>query len=250
MDSGDGRTVSRSASGHCDAESIRVRLERRCDCVESICRVLTSATTGVASSLDTNTKGTAIVVYNPLNINREDVVEAAVTFPDGTPKAVRVFGPDGRAVPAQLSNGKVIFVANVPSVGFAVYNVAATDPGREHDDYLATSNSAELKASVSSLENDLYRVTIDRNGDVSGIFDKKIKRELLSAPIRLAISTDNPRQWRHGTWISKTSSGRRARSLAGSARFASLKTGGAGGRRSRTRHRRFKVRADDQSVSR
>ena len=157
--------------------------------------VLTSATTGVASSLDTNTKGTAIVVYNPLNINREDVVEAAVTFPDGTPKAVRVFGPDGRAVPAQLSNGKVIFVANVPSVGFAVYNVEAVDPGREHDDYLATSNSTEMKASDSSLENDRYRVTIDRNGDVSGIFDKKIKRELLSAPIRLAISTDNPRQW-------------------------------------------------------
>ncbi len=27
------------------------------------------------------------------------------------------------------------------------------------------------------------------------IFDKKINRELLSAPIRLAISTDNPEHW-------------------------------------------------------
>ncbi len=157
--------------------------------------VLTSAANGVSSVLDTRTKGAAIVVYNPLNIQREDIVEAAVSFPGGMPKAVRVFGPNGRAAPAQLSNGKVLFVANVPSVGFAVYNVEATDPGREHDDYLATSNSAEMRASDSSLENDRYRVTIDRNGDVSGIFDKKIKRELLSAPIRLAISTDNPRQW-------------------------------------------------------
>src|SRR5439155_5967744 len=35
----------------------------------------------------------------------------------------------------------------------------------------------------------------DKKGDVSSIFDKKVDRELLSAPVRLAISTDNPRQW-------------------------------------------------------
>src|SRR5436190_21044208 len=39
--------------------------------------VLTSATAGVASVLDTQAKGSAIVVYNPLNIAREDVVEAS-----------------------------------------------------------------------------------------------------------------------------------------------------------------------------
>src|SRR5258706_484096 len=32
-------------------------------------------------------------------------------------------------------------------------------------------------------------------GDVASIFDKRLNRELLAAPIRLAISTDNPRQW-------------------------------------------------------
>jgi alpha-mannosidase len=148
--------------------------------------VLTSAADSVSSVLDTQTKGAAIVVYNPLNVQREDIVEAAVSFPGGMPKAVRAFGPDGREVPAQLSNGKVLFIAGVPSVGFAVYNVEPANAGE---------TSSELKATDSSLENDRYRVTIDRNGDVSGIFDKKIKRELLSAPIRLAISTDNPRQW-------------------------------------------------------
>jgi alpha-mannosidase len=158
--------------------------------------VLTSAASSVSSTLDTNTKGNAIVVYNPLNIPREDIVEATITFPNNAaPKAVSVVGPDGRAAPAQLTNGKVLFVAKVPSVGFAVYNVEAIDPGREHYDYLATSNSAEMKATESSLENDRYQIKIDSNGDVSSIFDKKIRRELLSAPIRLAISTDNPRQW-------------------------------------------------------
>jgi len=148
--------------------------------------VLTSAASAVSSTLDTSTKGVPIVVYNPLNIAREDVVEADITFAGGPPKAVRAYGPDGQEVPAQIVNGKVLFLAKAPSVGFAVYNVEAAD---------ATDPSGKLKATESSLENDRYRLAIDRNGDVSSIFDKQINQELLSAPIRLAISTDNPRQW-------------------------------------------------------
>ena len=148
--------------------------------------VLTSAATAIASGLNTQTKGTAIVVYNPLNVERQDIVEAAITFPNGTPKAVRVVGPDGNEVPAQLNNGKVLFLAKAPSVGFAVHDVQPAD---------SASSVSELKVTESSLENARYRVRIDANGDVASIFDKKINRELLSAPVRLAISTDNPRQW-------------------------------------------------------
>ena len=38
--------------------------------------VFTSASTAIASGLDSQTKGTPIVVFNPLNIAREDLVEA------------------------------------------------------------------------------------------------------------------------------------------------------------------------------
>src|ERR1035437_5002042 len=85
--------------------------------------VLTSATQSVASALDTQVSGIPVVVYNPLNIAREDVVEADVTFPGEAPRAVRVFGPDGREVPSQLENGKVLFLAKAPSVGYAVYDI-------------------------------------------------------------------------------------------------------------------------------
>jgi len=147
--------------------------------------VLTSATTAVASGLNTQVKGKAIIVYNPLNIPREDIVEAAMSFPNGTPKAVRVVGPDGNDVPAQLNNGKVLFLARTPSVGFAVYDVQAAE----------VPAASTLKVTESSLENDRYRVSLNGSGDVSSIFDKKINHELLSAPIRLAILSDNPRQW-------------------------------------------------------
>src|SRR5439155_3935749 len=43
--------------------------------------VVTSAAGAIASGLNTQGKGTAIVVYNPLNIEHEDLVEANVSFP-------------------------------------------------------------------------------------------------------------------------------------------------------------------------
>jgi alpha-mannosidase len=147
--------------------------------------VLSDATEAVTAALNTQTQGTAVVVYNSLNIEREDVVEANVAFAGGTPKAVRVTAPDGSVVPAQLQDGKVIFLAKVPSVGYAVYDVQPAD---------APANS-DLKVTQNSLENARYRVTVDNAGDVSSIFDKSVDKELLSAPIRLAISNDHPAQW-------------------------------------------------------
>jgi len=150
--------------------------------------VLTSASSAIASGMNTQGEGTAVVVYNPLNIEREDVVEADLSSAQGVPRAVEVFGPDGKVVPSQIEgSGRVLFLAKVPSVGFAVYDVRPADT--------AAAVSSELKASESSLENARYRITLDANGDVSSIYDKSIKRELLAAPARLALQTEHPFDW-------------------------------------------------------
>ena len=146
--------------------------------------VLTSATESIASLLDTQVKGTPVLVYNPLNIVREDMVEAAV--PGDAFQGVEVFGPDGKQVPAQVENGKVLFLAKAPSVGYAVYDVR---PGGK------SAASKELKVTDSTLENARYKVTLNAAGDVSSIFDKSINKELLASPMRLAISNDAPRDW-------------------------------------------------------
>ena len=135
--------------------------------------------------MNTETKGTPLVVFNPLNIAREDLVEATVSFPGGVPETVRVSGADGKEVPAEISNGKVIFLAKVSSVGYAVYDV---QPG-------TSSVASTLKVSEDSIENQYYRVKLNSDGDVASIFDKSIGRELLQSPARLAISYDNPRDW-------------------------------------------------------
>src|ERR1700740_1684881 len=81
----------------------------------------------------------------------------------------------------------VIFLARVPSVGLAVYDVQAGAS--------AAAVPSRLRVSKDGLENDHYRVKLNQDGDVGSIFDKEIGRELLSAPARLAISYDNPAQW-------------------------------------------------------
>ena len=148
--------------------------------------VLHNATEGVGAALNTDTKGVPVVVFNPLNIAREDIVEGSVDFSGGIPGSVHVTGPDGREVPSQISGGKVLFLARVPSVGYAVYDV---QPGA------GKSAASALRASEHAIENDTYRITLNADGDVASIFDKSIAKELLAAPARLAISYDNPRQW-------------------------------------------------------
>ena len=147
--------------------------------------VFSNATETVAAALNTQAEGIPVVVFNPLNVAREDVVEARLDLPAGT-KAVRVTGPDGRDAASQMSGGKVLFLAKAPSVGYAVYDVSPAP---------AAASSSALKVSASSLENQRYRVSIDASGDISSIFDKSLQRELLSAPARLAISYDNPERW-------------------------------------------------------
>ena len=147
--------------------------------------VLKSAAQGISEGLDTSGAGIPVVVYNSLNIAREDVVEASVKFAGVAPKAVRVTAPDGTQVPAQMQDGKVIFLAKAPSVGYAVYRVEKA----------TAAPKSELKVTASSLENARYTVKLNADGDVSSIFDKQLNKELLAAPMRLAISTDTPRQW-------------------------------------------------------
>jgi alpha-mannosidase len=146
--------------------------------------VLNNATEAVSAVLNTEANGVPLVVFNPLNVAREDIVEASVNLPFAKPKSVRVTGPDGKEVPAQISHGKVIFVAKAPSVGYAVYDVQQ-----------GAGTTATLHVSEESLENQYYRVKLNADGDVASIFDKSLGKELLAAPARLAISYDNPEHW-------------------------------------------------------
>ncbi len=153
--------------------------------------VLGEGVGAVARALDTRGDGVPLVVYNPLGWEREDVVDATVRFPGGAPRAVRVTGPDGREVAAQVDatsgeTARVVFVARVPSLSFSTFTVhEASSPAK----------GGELRVSRDDVENARYRVKLDADGDVASVFDKALGRELLSAPLRLQLFHDEPRRW-------------------------------------------------------
>lgn len=148
--------------------------------------ILTSATQSVAAALDTSGEGLPIVLYNNLNVDREDLVSMTLPASFRGVKSLHVKGANGEEMPAQVSGDQVLFAAKVPSVGFAVYHLSAGGKQKPKSDLRITSNS---------LENARYRVQVNEAGDVSSIFDKSLNKELLSAPLQLQLSTDKPKQW-------------------------------------------------------
>lgn len=151
---------------------------------------LGTAVGAIARSIDTKVKGTPLVVYNPLSIDREDIVQAKVRMPGAT--YVRVYDPKGKEVASQMVSKsgdavEIAFLARVPSVGFAVFDVQKSAS--------PCAMKTGLTASKDGLENAEYKVRLDSNGDVASVFDKIAGKELLSGPARFALLEDSPKEY-------------------------------------------------------
>ncbi len=147
---------------------------------------------GIVRAMDTRVQGTPLVVYNPLSIDRQDVVEATIDFGRRPPAQVSVFDAFGKETPSQVlergeTSVRIAFLADVLPTSLTVFDVRGLDGVREAP--------SMLKVSEKGLENEFYRVTINDDGDVSSIFDKKGDRELLASPARLVFTYEKPRAW-------------------------------------------------------
>lgn len=167
--------------------------------MNSFAEILQNSVGAVARGLDTRTDGTPLVVYNPLSIAREDVVEAELNSDAGwhAGTGVQVFDGEGKSVPTQIlpseraeDVGKIrfLFLAKVPSVGFAVFSAKAQST---FDDAKATA----VRVNERLLENAHYKVTLNDAGDIASVFDKTAGRKLFASPARLAFLTENPSNW-------------------------------------------------------
>lgn len=146
-----------------------------------------SASGGVSRALDTRVKGIPVVVYNPVAEIRREVVEAEVAAA-AKPRAVSVWSPRGERVPAQLlgyrdGKARIAFAAEVGAVGYAVYDLRMQ----------GAAVRSSLKATPNSLENRIYKLTLDANGDIASVLDKRSGRELVQdgKAFRLAMFTEN-----------------------------------------------------------
>ena len=156
-------------------------------------RTLNNAVGAVARCIDTRAcTDVPLVVYNPLSIERTDIVEAEIDLPQSA-QSVVVTDPDGHTVKSQIigrdgTKARVLFLATVPSLGYAAYNLAPSEKSETSDPALSVSEMG--------MENIRYRVAIDANGDVCSVVDKSQGgKELLSGPIRLAMLFDESTTW-------------------------------------------------------
>jgi hypothetical protein len=139
-----------------------------------------------------------VVVFNPLNWTRDDVVSAHVSlYGDASPgdigdyrMGVRLVDESGASVPFHIEQAsgtvsralEMVFVARgVPSIGHKTYFVV---PAEEPDTF---ANAAEIKPDADAarpkrqlgadqIESEFYRVGIDRATGAVTIFDKELNR--------------------------------------------------------------------------
>lgn len=127
-------------------------------------------------------RGVAVAVSNPTQFARTETVECRVPALQNA-SFVRVKNAAGKAVPSQISNGKILFSATVPANGIAVFCITKSDS--------PYAGEGALCVTERTLENEKYKVTLDDNGDIASVFDKTLEKELLASPVRMALHKYN-----------------------------------------------------------
>ena len=133
--------------------------------------VLTNAVSGVASQMNTEVSGTPVILHNTEAFAQQTVAD--VVLPDGANTAYSVTGPDGKKVASQVvtdsrGTAHLLIDANVPGVGFAVYGAKP-----------AGSPKVFAERDVKEVENSVYSLRFDANGDICSLIDKRTGRELV-----------------------------------------------------------------------
>lgn len=136
----------------------------------------------IASLLDTSfVKGNALVVNNPMEYERTGIVTVNLPTKD-CGKNMTLLDKDEKEYATQVikvENGITTLVAcvTVPPMGYKVFDIRNRK----------CQVKSKLYASIHKLENEKYVVTLNSNGDISSILDKKLNREILNKPIITGI---------------------------------------------------------------
>jgi alpha-mannosidase len=139
------------------------------DARKSSKEMLDAALTGISAKVKTSTRGTPVVLFNSLSWKRTDIVHMAI--PKGMADC-EVLDQDGKRAPSQVSGKNVVFIArDVPSFGYKTFYLVRA--GRSGIDPIKPG-----EAWNKPYQNEYFKVTPGKQG-IAGIFDKKLRRELL-----------------------------------------------------------------------
>jgi alpha-mannosidase len=177
-------------------------------------RILRDSLRNIAERVQTPfPRSTLITVFNPLNWTRDDVVEAHLTLfgelgmgeIDDYKSGIRLLDEKGTSIPFQVERYRegssrslnVVFVAhNVPSLGYKTYYFVPADGAA------SLSNACEVKLDTDEIarqandalgsdvvENEYYRVSVERATGRIEIFDKDLS-QTVSKGIEIAATEE------------------------------------------------------------
>ena len=132
--------------------------------------VVKRSTQAIADAVDASSEGTPVVVFNPLNWKRTDLV--TVKLPEGM-QGAEVLDVNGNTVESAVVDGEVTFVAaDIPSVGYSTFTVRAADSVEE---------TAAQPVQENVIENDFWKITLDpaAGGGIVSLVDKSTGEELV-----------------------------------------------------------------------
>ena len=127
--------------------------------------------------------GIPVMVSNSVEAHRHSAV--TLMLRDVNSPYVRVYDDKGREVKSQCAETEkgileVLFIADVDSLGFRVYDVRPSDK--------PCPLTSEISINDDTLENQKYIVRLNKNGDIQSVVDKEDgDRELLEKPIVLGL---------------------------------------------------------------
>lgn len=153
--------------------------------INSACqKMVGDATDSMAgASQDSVGQGRFVRVFNSTGFRLRDLA----TIEIGKGESLRVLDRQGQELPSQIIRATVskaaslVFPAEVPSMGYATYELAVADGAPAGRD---SSAKATAKADgIVILETDRYSISIDptRGGRISRLFDKELSREFVDS---------------------------------------------------------------------
>ena len=134
-------------------------------------------------------KGENVLVFNSLSWERTDPLQVKVT---GKAADFHAETSDGKQLPSQASKAdpSVLWVepGRIPGIGITALKLVKGKP----------KTPSQIKISPTGMENDFYRIKLDRQGQLTSIYDKRRKREVLPKDAKanvLQLFEDKPLSW-------------------------------------------------------
>jgi alpha-mannosidase len=157
--------------------------------------IIGSSVAGITTAMDTKSKaGIVTAVYNPVSAANKDIVTLKLNFPSKY-RSVKVIAPNGRTVPSQIisrdkAQAIIAFAPSDPSMSVNIYDIIPQTATQ--------ANNSGLKVEGNEMENAIYKLKVNDNGDICSLIDKRNGKELVKkgqAFSLLAFPNDKSDNW-------------------------------------------------------